>query len=122
MAFDPNQPTENTMTDAVLMRGQLNALKALNDALQAQVTTLQAQVTALQSQVNLMASQGAALAQQVSSLPTPEMVNDAIASNSAANANAVQLLDGTPSDPPTQMDVMGLMYKVNELITTVHRS
>jgi len=33
-------------------------------------------------------------------------------------ANGPEMYRGCP---PTQMDVMGLMYKVNELITTVHR-
>ena len=32
MPFDPNQPTENTLTDAAQMRDQLNALKELIDA------------------------------------------------------------------------------------------
>jgi hypothetical protein len=44
MAFDPNKPTENTLTDAAEMRGQLNALKALIDAQQAQINALQTQL------------------------------------------------------------------------------
>ena len=47
MAFDPNQPTANTLTDAVQMRGQLNALKALIDAQQNQIAALQAQLAPL---------------------------------------------------------------------------
>jgi len=114
MSYDPTKPADNTAMLAAEMRAQLAGLKAIIDA-QA------AQITALQAQVNLMMTQGAAMAQQISTLPTSAMMNAAIISNSAANADAVQPLDGTPSDPPTQMDVMGLMYKVNELITTVHR-
>ena len=40
MPFDPNLPQENTDLDAVQVRAQLNALKALIDALQAQVNNL----------------------------------------------------------------------------------
>jgi len=114
MAYDPNKPQENTPLDAAEMRNQFNALKTFLD-------THQAQIAALQAQVSQILTQGAALAQQISTLPTQAMVNAAITGNSAANADAVQPLEGTPSDPPTQVDVMGLMYKVNELITTVHR-
>ena len=32
MPFDPNQPTENTLTDAAQMRDQFNSLKELIDA------------------------------------------------------------------------------------------
>ena len=35
MPFDPNQPTAHTLTDAVQMRAQLNALKTLIDAVPA---------------------------------------------------------------------------------------
>ena len=40
MPFNPNLPAENTPLDAVEMRAQLNALKALIDALQTQVNGL----------------------------------------------------------------------------------
>src|SRR5688572_9664630 len=40
MPFDPTKPIENTPLDAVEMRNQLNALKALIDALTAQVNAL----------------------------------------------------------------------------------
>jgi hypothetical protein len=40
MAFDPNLPVEDSPLDAVEMRGQLNALKALIDDLQAQIAAL----------------------------------------------------------------------------------
>ena len=40
MSFNPNIPQENTDLDAAQVRAQLNALKALIDALQAQVNNL----------------------------------------------------------------------------------
>ena len=52
MAFDPNKPVELTEVDAVFLRNQFNALKALIDAQQATIASLQAQLTSLQSSVN----------------------------------------------------------------------
>ena len=40
MPFDPNIPHENDDLDAAQLRAQLNALKALIDALQAQMNNL----------------------------------------------------------------------------------
>jgi uncharacterized coiled-coil protein SlyX len=51
MGFDPNIPTELTLTDAAQMRGQLNALKSLIDGLQAQVTAQQATIDSQQTQI-----------------------------------------------------------------------
>jgi hypothetical protein len=41
MPFDPNLPHDGALIDAVELRSQFNALKALNDALAAQVANLQ---------------------------------------------------------------------------------
>jgi hypothetical protein len=43
--------------DAAEMRGQLNALKALNDGLQATVDSQQTQITGLQAQVDAQQTQ-----------------------------------------------------------------
>ena len=44
MPFDPTKPVEQTEIDAVELRNQFNALKALIDAQQAQITALQSQL------------------------------------------------------------------------------
>ena len=46
MPFDPAKPAAGDVLDAVLIRAQLNALKALIDAQAAQIASLQAQLTA----------------------------------------------------------------------------
>ncbi len=104
MIFDPTKPVEGTPVDAVEMRGQLNALKALNDALAAQVAALTARVQALESGKASM-----------------DDVNAAIVANSSANCDSVDQLDLQPSDPPTQNDVYQTVYRVNVLIGTLHR-
>ena len=47
MAFDPTLPVEDSELDDGQMRDQLNALKALNDALQAKWDTLAAQLAGI---------------------------------------------------------------------------
>ena len=46
MPFDPTKPAPGDDLDAVLIRAQLNALKALIDAHTAQISSLQAQLNA----------------------------------------------------------------------------
>ena len=46
MPFDPTKPAPGDDLDAVLIRKQLNALKALIDAQAAQIASLQAQLNA----------------------------------------------------------------------------
>jgi len=46
MPFDPSKPAPGDDLDAVLIRNQLNALKALIDAQAAQISSLQGQITA----------------------------------------------------------------------------
>ncbi len=100
MPFDPTKPVEGTSVDAVEMRDQLNALKALYDAQQLQIAALQ---TALNAK------------------PSMDDVNAAIAANSSANSNSVEQLDLQPSDPPTQSDVYAAIYRLNVLIGALHR-
>ena len=100
MAFNPNLPVDDSPLDAAEMRGQLNALKALNDAQAAQIAALQ---TALNAK------------------PSMDDVNAAITANSSANVNNVDTLDLNPSDPPTQNDVYQAIYRLNVLILGLHR-
>jgi len=100
MAFDPTKPVEGTPVDAVEIRNQLNALKALIDAQAAQIT---------------------ALSQQLASRTTIDDVNAAIVANSAANSDSVFYLQLAPSDPPTQSDMQAIIDRLNELITALNR-
>jgi Tfp pilus assembly protein FimV len=100
MAFDPTKPVEQTEIDAAELRNQLNALKALIDAQAAQIAALQ---TALNAK------------------PSMDDVNAAIAANSSANVNSMEGLDNSPSDPPTQGDVLQLYYFGNNLLNALKR-
>ena len=100
MAYDPTKPVEQTEIDAAELRNQLNALKALIDAQAAQIAALQ---TALNAK------------------PSMDDVNAAIVANSSANVNSMEGLDNSPSDPPTQGDVLQLYYFGNNLLNALKR-
>jgi hypothetical protein len=46
-------------------------------------------------------------------------VNAAIVANSSANLDSMDGLEGSPSDPPTQQDVLTLYYFGNNLLTAL---
>ena len=104
MPFNPNFPPDHQELDGGPFRDQFNALKALNDAQAAQIAALTARVQALESGKASM-----------------DDVNAAIAANSSANSNSVDMLDLNPSDPPSQNDVYQAIYKLNVLIGTLHQ-
>ena len=86
------------MLDAVLVRAQLVALKALIDTQAAQIATLVAQIAALQAQL------AADLAGTANNIP------------------GVATLGLSISDPPQQSEVQPLADKVDELINTLRRT
>jgi hypothetical protein len=92
MAFDPNQPTAGTLTDAVQMRAQLNAL---ND--------------------NINGVAGSIWPQCQLFLNSDDM-HDFIIGNSANNVDGIQPLTQSISNPPTQAQVLAIQAKLNELI------
>jgi hypothetical protein len=99
MSFDPTKPVNGDLIDADELRGQLNALKALNDTLTATVASQAAQI----------AAQDIAISQRLKS-------SDAVLVFAASVAGLA--LDATAfDDPPTQGQVESLRDKVNELIT-----
>ena len=100
MVFDPTKPVEDSPLDAAEVRDQFNSLKALIDAQAAQISALQ---TALNAK------------------PSMDDVNAAIAANSSANVNSMEGLDNSPSDPPTQGDVLQLYYFGNNLLNALKR-
>jgi len=98
MPFDPAKPAPGDDLDAVLVRNQLNALKALIDAQAATAATQAGQIASLQSQLN------AAIA------------------GTSSNSNAVATLGLTiVNNPPLQGDVQPIADKVDELINSLRR-
>ena len=91
MPFDPAKPAPGDDLDAVLVRNQFNALKALIDAQAAQIAGLQAQL-------------GAAIAGTSSN------------SNGVGNLNLT-----VTNNPPQPGDVQPIADKVDELINSLRR-
>ena len=91
MAFDPNKPVAGDDLDAVLIRNQLNALKALIDAQAAQIANLQGQINA-------------AIAGTANNIPGVSPLNLTVSNN-----------------PPQQWEVQPIAVKVDQLINTLLR-
>ena len=145
--FDPTLPQAGTEIDAVQMRGQLNGLKDLIDAIQ---TILAAQIDAVNTvppgdpasvSVSVVGDtlhfsfdipQGANGPEGPAGVEGPEGPQgppgevtalefvEAIAGTSA-NSNAVETLGMGVNDPPTQSDVQAIADKVDELIAALRR-
>lgn len=91
MAFDPAKPAPGDDLDAVLIRNQLNALKALIDAQAAQIANLQAQL------------------------------NAAIAGSSTNSNGVGNLSLTINNNPPQNWEVQPIADKVDELINALRR-
>ena len=91
MPFDLTKPAPGDDLDAVLVRNQLNALKALIDTQAAQIASLQAQLNA-------------AIAGTAQNIPGVGNLNLTIANN-----------------PPQQWEVQPIADKVDELINALRR-
>ena len=91
MPFDPAKPAPGDDLDAVLIRSQLNALKALIDAQAAQISSLQGQISA--------AFNGSS-------------------NNSNGVANLSLTIN---NNPPQQWEVQPIADKVDELINSLRR-
>ena len=91
MAFDPAKPAPGDDLDAVLIRNQLNALKALIDAQAAQIANLQAQL------------------------------NAAIAGSSTNSNGVGNLSLTINNNPPQQFEVQPIADKLDELINALRR-
>ena len=91
MAFDPAKPAPGEDLDAVLVRNQFNALKALIDAQAAQIASLQAQLTS------------------------------ALAGSSNNSNGVGNLSLTINNNPPQQSEVQPIADKVDELINALRR-
>ena len=92
MPFDPAKPAPGDDLDAVLVRNQFNALKALIDGLTNQVASLQGQLNA-------------AIAGTAQNIPGVSALNLVISNN-----------------PPQQSDVQPIADKLDQLINVLLRS
>ena len=138
MSYDPSKPVEGTLCDAAEMRSQLNGLKALIDAVPV-VTGAAVDSVTLGSgtSVNVSLVTGvlhfdfilqpgppgevtqAQLSNDLSNTANQAMLNTL--PQTSANSNAVALLSGAISNPPTQAEVQENRDKINELINALRR-
>ena len=146
MAFDPTKPQNGTDLDAVEIRDQLNALKALIDAVPAGPAGPAGPQGPVFASVQIgsvtTGAPGSAASASVStfannveiSFTIPEGqpgsgvtmtdVDNAIAAEitgTARNPNTVSDLVMSPSDPPTQAEMLAVIAKINELINALRR-
>ena len=91
MPFDPAKPAPGDDLDAVLVRNQFNALKALIDAQAARIAALQAQL------------------------------NAAIATTSSNSNGVGNLSLSINNNPPQNYEVQPIADKVDELINALRR-
>ena len=141
MPFDPTKPADHAPDSSAEMRAQLNALKALIDAVPAVTAatvsvfpvlgsgatpsgsvTLNAGV--LHFDFGLVAGPPGEVTQAQLSNDLSNAVNQAMLTTlpqTSANSNAVALLSGTVSDPPTQAEVQAQQDKINELLNALRR-
>ena len=125
MPFDPNQPQQGELIDAVQLRNQFNGLKTLIDNVPAGPPGPQGPAGP-EGPAGAGGPGGAArsarerwTAQQLSY--SMEQTLAAAMAGSAANMNQIQPLQITISDPPTQSDVQAVLDKLNELIAALRR-
>ena len=101
MPFDPSKPANGSPLSSAEMRGQLNALKALIDALSTHVDDIvNGYNTTLIDIENKEATDFA---------------------DTSKNSNGVTTLGLVVSDPPTQAQMQSLADKVDELILALRR-
>ena len=105
MPFDPTKPAPGDDLDAVLVRNQLNELKALIDAQAATSAAQAAQIASLQSQLDDYEVQvGAAIAATANNIPGVSPLNLTIGNN-----------------PPQIWEVQPIADKLDQLINALLR-
>ena len=138
MPYNPALPVEGTECDAVQMRAQLTGLKSLIDAVTVVTgATVDSVTIGSGTSVNVSLVNGvlhfdfilqpgppgevtqAQLSNDLSNTANQAMLNTL--PQTSANSNAVALLTGTISNPPTQAEVQENRDKINELVSTLRR-
>ena len=138
MSFDPSRPHDASLVDAAELRSQFTGLKALMDALPTVTGAAVDSVTiGSGTSVNVSLVTGvlhfdfilqpgppgevtqAQLSNDLSNTANQAMLNTL--PQTSANSNAVALLSGTISNPPTQAEVQENRDKINELVNSLRR-
>ncbi len=138
MAFDPSLPGDNDEITAPQLRGQFTGLKSLIDAVTAVTgATVDSVTIGSGTSVNVSLVTGvlhfdfilqpgppgevtqAQLSNDLSNTANQAMLNTL--PQTSANSNAVALLSGTISNPPTQAEVQENRDKINELVNSLRR-
>ena len=145
MPFDPNIPADGAFATGAALRNQFNALKALIDAVPAgppgpagpdgpvfaniqigSVTTVDpfapasVSVSVAGNNVELSFAIPKGETGGVTMTEVSNAIGNEIA-GTARNPNTVSDLTLTPSDPPTQADLLAVIAKVNELLAALRR-
>ncbi|MEI7730379.1 MAG: hypothetical protein WCO56_12450 [Verrucomicrobiota bacterium] len=100
MPFDPSKPADESVASAAELREQLNALKAMIDAVNARIDALP------------------------TGYVTQQQLNDAVngvTANSSGNTNSVATMDFTVSEPPTQWEVGTILNTMNATLQAMRR-
>ena len=138
MSFDPTKPSTGAPATSVELRSQLNALKALIDAVPGVTgATVDSVTIGSGTSVNVSLVTGilhfdfflqpgppgevtqAQLSNDLSNTANQAMLNTL--PQTSANSNNVALLSGTIGNPPTQAEVQENRDKINELIQALRR-
>ena len=138
MAFNPLLPTDGSLIIAAELRSQFTGLKTLIDAVPAVTgATVDSVTIGSGTSVNVSLVTGvlhfdfilqpgppgevtqAQLSNDLSNTANQAMLNTL--PQTSANSNAVALLSGTISNPPTQAEVQENRDKINELIQSLRR-
>ena len=138
MSFDPTKPAASAPNSSAEMRAQLNALKALIDAVPVVTgATVDSVTIGSGTSVNVSLATGvlhfdfilqpgppgevtqAQLSNDLSNTANQAMLNTL--PQTSSNSNNVALLSGTIGNPPTQAEVQENRDKINELIQALRR-
>ena len=138
MSFDPTKPSTGAPASSAELRSQFNGLKTLIDAVPVvNGATVDSVTIGSGTSVNVSLVTGvlhfdfilqpgppgevtqAQLSNDLSNTANQAMLNTL--PQTSANSNAVALLTGTISNPPTQAEVQENRDKINELINSLRR-
>ena len=138
MPFDPALPIDASIVEAAELRSQFTGLKSLIDAVTAVTgATVDSVTIGSGTSVNVSLVNGvlhfdfilqpgppgevtqAQLSNDLSNTANQAMLNTL--PQTSANSNAVALLSGTISNPPTQAEVQENRDKINELVNSLRR-
>ena len=138
MAYDPALPADGALIIAAELRSQFTGLKTLMDAVPVVTgATVDSVTIGSGTSVNVSLVNGvlhfdfilqpgppgevtqAQLSNDLSNTANQAMLNTL--PQTSANSNAVALLSGTISNPPTQAEVQENRDKINELVNSLRR-